>query len=90
MKNADCFVLSSRNEGLPNVLIEALYIGTPSAACTCIPVIERIVENGKTGYLANSEDFDGLAEAMLNAACLGQIKSTYQSSSIEQVLKYFD
>lgn len=47
MKHADCFVLSSRNEGLPNVMIEALYLGTPVAAYKCIPVIERIVDEGK-------------------------------------------
>lgn len=90
MKNADCFVLSSRNEGLPNVLVEALYIGTPAAACTCIPVIERIMDEGKTGYLARSEDAEGLAKAMLKAKGLGRIRSTYKASSIENLIKYFD
>ncbi len=90
MKNADCFVLSSRNEGLPNVLIEALYIGTPAAACNCIPVIERIIENGKTGYLAKSEDAVGLADAMMKASKLGRIKSSYKASSIESLLQYFN
>ena len=75
VKNANCFVLSSRNEGLPNVLIEALYLGTPAAATTCIPAIERIVENGKTGFLAASEDIESLANAMIQAISLGRIKS---------------
>ena len=87
MKNADCYVLSSRNEGLPNALIEALYIGTPAAACTCIPVIERIVEDGKTGFLAKTEDYKGLAQAMLKASKLGPIKSTYKESSFDDFLK---
>ena len=90
MKNADCFVLSSRNEGLPNVLIEALYIGTPVAACTCIPVIERIVNEGKTGYLAKPEDAEELADAMMKACKLGRVKSTYKASSIESLLQYFN
>lgn len=89
MRNADCFVLSSRNEGLPNVLIEALHIGTPAAACTCIPVVERILDEGKTGYLAKSEDAEGLAEAMMKASKLGRVKSTYKASSIENFLQYF-
>ena len=75
VKNADCFVLSSRNEGLPNVLIEALYLGTPAAATTCIPAIERIIEKGKTGFLAVSENAESLAEAMIQAASLGRITS---------------
>ncbi|MCR4769933.1 MAG: glycosyltransferase [Bacteroidaceae bacterium] len=87
MKNADCFVLASRSEGLPNALIEAQYIGTPAAACTCIPVIERIVDDGNTGYLAKSEDYEGLAQAMLKASKLGRIKSVYQSSSFDKFLE---
>lgn len=75
VKNANCFVLSSRNEGLPNVLIEALYLGTPAAATTCIPAIERIVENGKTGFLAASENVEALAKAMVQAVSLGRIRS---------------
>ena len=87
MKNADCFVLASRSEGLPNALIEAQYIGTPAAACTCIPVIERIVENGKNGFLADVEDYEGLAQAMMNASKLGRIKSTYKPSSFNEFVE---
>lgn len=87
MKNADCFVLASRSEGLPNALIEAQYIGTPAAACTCIPVIERIVENGKNGFLAKPEDFEGLAQAMINASKLGRIKSSYQPAAFNEFVE---
>lgn len=83
MKHADCFVLSSRNEGLPNVMIEALYLGTPVAAMKCIPVIERIVANGTTGYLAGKEKIDELSAAMLKAYKLGRIKTTYNLNSEE-------
>ena len=86
MRNASCFVLSSRSEGLPNALIEAQYIGTPAAACTCIPIIGRIVDEGKTGYLAEVEDYKGLAEAMMKASKLGRIKTTYKSSSFDDFL----
>lgn len=90
IKHADCFVLSSRNEGLPNVLIEALYLGTPSAATTCIPIIKRIVEDGKTGYLAESENPESLAKAMINASSLGRIKSTYKSATIKDLTNLFE
>lgn len=85
----DCFVLSSRNEGLPNVLIEALHIGLPAAAFKCIPVIERIVEEGKTGYLAEKENPESLAEAMIKASALGRIKTTYKGASFKDFTKLF-
>ena len=81
MQNADCYVLSSRNEGLPNVMIEALYLGTPVAAMKCIPVIERIISEGKTGYLAEKENIDSLADAMIKACRLGKVQTTYYANS---------
>lgn len=89
MKHADCFVLSSRNEGLPNVMIEALYLGTPVAAYKCIPVIERIVDEGKTGYLAVKENVTELSDAMQKACRLGRIKTSYSVDSEEVFRKIF-
>ena len=89
LKNADCFVLSSRWEGLPNVLIEALYLGTPVAAFKCIPVVERIVKEGINGFLAGKENIYELADAMLNASKLGEVESSYQSATIDDFVKLF-
>lgn len=89
MKNADCYVLSSRNEGLPNVLIESLFLGTPVAATACVPVISRIVQEGKNGFLAEPENEQELAGAMLKASKLGRIASGYSASSKESFLKIF-
>lgn len=83
IKYADCFVLSSRWEGLPNVMIESLYLGTPVAAFKCIPVIERIVTNGVDGFLAEKENIESLAEAMMKASELGRVMSVYKSASMD-------
>lgn len=83
MKYADCFVLSSRWEGLPNVMIESLYLGTPVAAFKCIPVIERIVTDGADGYLAEKENVESLAKAMMKASELGRVISVYKSASMD-------
>lgn len=90
VKNADCFVLSSRNEGLPNVLIEALYLGTPVAVTACIPVIERIVSEGENGFLAENENSTQLANAMIMALKLGKVNSTYHATSNEAYRKLFE
>lgn len=82
--HADCFVLSSRWEGLPNVLIEAQYLGTPAAAFKCIPIVERILAEGKNGFLAEKDDIDSLAIAMRKAIGLGRIESSYRAASLEE------
>jgi glycosyltransferase involved in cell wall biosynthesis len=65
-KFCDLFVLSSRREGLPNVVLECQYFGKPVVATKCIPVIERLINNGKNGFVVDVEDVAGLADAILN------------------------
>ena len=89
MQNADCYVLSSRNEGLPNVMIEALYLGTPVAAFKCIPVIERIISEGRSGFLASKENIEELGEAMLKACKLGRIQTSYAADTESVFLEIF-
>lgn len=89
IKYADSFVLSSRWEGLPNVLIEALYLGTPVAAFKCIPIIERIVDEGVTGFLAEKENVNELAVAMIDSLKLGRVVSSYKSATIDDFVELF-
>ena len=89
IKYADCFALSSRWEGLPNVLIESLHLGTPVAAFKCVPIVERIVEHGVNGFVALPEDVDSLADAMDKALLLGRVSSNYSGASIEEFKKVF-
>lgn len=89
IKNASAFVLSSRNEGLPNVLIESQFLGIPAAAFKCIPVIERIVIDGINGFLAEKENHIALAEAMCNAINLNNIPYTYKETTPRDIQQIF-
>lgn len=89
IKHSDCFVLSSRWEGLPNVLAEALYLQKPVAAFKCIPIIERMVRNGIDGYLAENENSEKLADAIINALKLEKTTPIYSGASNEEFLKLF-
>lgn len=81
VKHCDCFVQPSRVEGLPNALIEAMYLGKPVVATRCIPVVGRIVKEGYNGFVVNPEDYDGLSEAMLKAIYLKDFSMTYKSAT---------
>jgi glycosyltransferase involved in cell wall biosynthesis len=61
---ADVFVLSSRYEGLPNVVLEALALGTPVIALPSPGGTREIVESVEGCILARDVSVDALAEAM--------------------------
>lgn len=64
MRDARFFVLSSKNEGLPQVLIEALTCGTPLVSFDCLSGPAEIVEHEQNGLLVPDQDVPALTQAM--------------------------
>lgn len=65
-KYADLLVLPSRWEGLPNVVLEALYLQTPVVVTNCIPFFKRFLKQDKNGIIVEFGDTKQLADAILN------------------------
>jgi len=80
VKNAKALILSSKNEGLPTVLIEALILNTPIVSTNCLSGPSEILINELKPFLSPVGDIEALAK---------NIKKMV-NSPIEITNKYFD
>ena len=89
IKNCNCYVLPSRMEGLPNSLIEAMYLKRPVVATRCIPIISRMIKEGVNGYTTEVENAEQLASRMHDALHLTNLEMTYKPSTPESFIELF-
>lgn len=99
LKKSNLFILSSRYEGLPNVLLEALTLKKFIISSNCPTGPSEILDNGKTGLLFKVGDYKDLAKKIIffqynKKLCLKMMingnKRLKRFNYNENLIKYFN
>lgn len=93
-QQADLHVLSSRSEGLPTVIIEALAAGIPVVSTDCPFGPREILSDGKFGLLVPVGDANALASAMYESLTTThdseQLKARALDFSIDKAVDQYE
>ncbi len=87
LKSIDIFVLSSKEEGLGSVLIEAMSVGLPLIGTNAGGIAELIKDNFN-GLIVPKENPDELSKAILKMAEDEDMRLKFSKNSLEMVSEF--
>lgn len=89
-KSATYYVMSSRFEGLPMVLLEALSFGLPIVSFDCDTGPADIITPGRNGWLCHPGSVAALTQGMLDGIAVANLPDTYLAYSAQAKIKSGD
>ena len=88
LSHARVFVLSSRFEGFPNALLEAMSLGIAVVSTDCPTGPREIVQHEQNGLLVPVEDPDALAKAAIRLLSDETLRSALATSAVRVVERF--
>ena len=88
LQNKSIYVLSSRREGFPCSLIEAMSQGCACVAFDCKTGPNEIITDGKSGLLARDGDVDDLAEKLRLLIEDEKLRQRLSTNAAEEVKRF--
>lgn len=87
-KQASIYAMSSRYEGLPLVLIEAMASGLPIVSFDCQTGPAEVIQDNKTGFLVPALDVDKLAETLDKLMNNEHLRTKFSENSLKEVNRF--
>lgn len=86
--NSSCYLMTSRYEGLPMVMLEAMSYGLPviSYACPCGP--KDLIINGINGYIIDDGDSNAFKERLIEIIGCEQSRKKLGANARNSVLRF--
>jgi glycosyltransferase involved in cell wall biosynthesis len=88
LADADVFVLSSRSEGMPLSILEAMAVGLPVVASS-VGGIPELVRDGETGRLVPPGNEEALAAALRETLSDPELRARLGAAGRQRVMEHF-
>ncbi len=84
---ADIFLFTTRQEGMPRSMMEAMASGLPCVASAIRGNVD-LIENGINGYTCSTDDVDGYAAAIVKLVSTPQLREKMREHNLEKIKQY--
>ena len=88
LRQSDIFVLSSRREGHPYVMLEAMAASCAVVACNCAGV-EETIANGSNGFFVDLEDVEGISGRLLELVRTPSLRTRMGDAARRHIEEHF-
>lgn len=85
LKKAKFLVLSSKNEGMPNVILESLACATPVVSFECPSGPKEMIHNRENGILVENQNWQKLTDAMNEMVTDETLYQYYKQNTLESI-----
>jgi glycosyltransferase involved in cell wall biosynthesis len=87
-EHASIYAMTSRREGFPMVLLEAMGVGLPVVSVDCYTGPRDIITDGVDGRIVPEEDRPALAEALSELMADDARRKAYGAAAVEAAARY--
>lgn len=88
MMQSEVFCLSSRFEGMPMALLEAMNAGCACVAFDCVTGPSEMIEDGVTGLLVKNQDVNDLAEKLEQIITYENLRERFHKNASKSVTRF--